>query len=73
MKEETAVTLMRMATDLTLATLNKTRIDTKYGRIPEISKLTVDSFNDCAKVVFDNYKNHVKTTVQNEEEEIGDK
>ncbi|OQY48420.1 MAG: hypothetical protein DRR08_24410 [Candidatus Parabeggiatoa sp. nov. 2] len=58
MKEETAVTLMRMVTDLTLASLNKARIDTKYGVSVEISKMTVDIFNECAKVVFDNYKKY---------------
>jgi hypothetical protein len=58
MKEETAVTLMRMVTDLTLASLNKARIDTKYGVSEEVSKLTVDIFNECAKVVFDNYKKY---------------
>jgi len=55
MKEETTITLMRMVTDMTLASLNKARVDSKYGMSEEVSKMTVDIFNDCAKVVFDNY------------------
>ncbi len=61
MKEETTITLMRMVTDLTLATLDKARVDTKYGMSEEVSKMTMDIFNDCAKVVFNNYHKYSQT------------
>jgi hypothetical protein len=61
MKEETTITLMRMVTDLTLATLDKARVDTKYGMSEEVSKMTMDIFNDCAKAVFNNYHKYSQT------------
>jgi len=67
MQEETTVTLMRMVTDLTLASLNKTRFESKYGQSVEVSKITMQIFNDCAKAVFDNYKNYSPNAVQDTE------
>jgi len=58
MKEETAVALMQMATDLTLASLNKTQIDTKYGSAIDVSEMTARMFNNCAKTVVNNYSDY---------------
>jgi hypothetical protein len=60
MKEETAVALMQMATDLTLASLNKTHIDTKYGSAIDVSEMTARMFNNCAKTVVNNYSDYFR-------------